>query len=70
MTGLGSDHDAGASTSNHIAELLQHERGSVEIDPEDRLRGRLRRGNTCGMDQTDDVAELSGRLNEVTNRGA
>jgi hypothetical protein len=70
VTGLGRDHDASATASYDVAEFLQHERSSIQINLEDRCRRGLRRPNTCGMDNAGDFAELRGRFNESMNRGA
>ena len=37
VAGLGRDHDTRAAASDHGAELLQHQRGTVQVDPQDHL---------------------------------
>ncbi|MBV9414253.1 MAG: hypothetical protein JO363_04670 [Solirubrobacterales bacterium] len=36
MSGLRGDHDPGATGGDDVAELLQNERGAVQVDLEDR----------------------------------
>jgi hypothetical protein len=41
MPGLRCDHDACTSSSDHLAELLEHDGGSVQVDCEDARRRGL-----------------------------
>jgi hypothetical protein len=43
MPGLRCDHDACTASSDHLAELLEHDRRSVQVDCEDGLDRRLTR---------------------------
>jgi hypothetical protein len=43
VPGLRRDDDARTPRGDDVAELLQHERGAVQVDLEDRRRRRLRR---------------------------
>jgi hypothetical protein len=43
VAGLGGNHHAGAAVCDDVSELLEHERGSVQVDCEDRRRGGLAR---------------------------
>jgi hypothetical protein len=53
---------------DHVPEFLQEKRGSVKIDFEDRFRRGLSRGNAGGMDETKDVANGRGALDEGLDR--
>ena len=66
----GCDDDAGAAASDDVAELLEHERGAIEIDREDRRRRRLCGGDACGVDDASDFAERRGGLDERVERFA
>jgi hypothetical protein len=41
VPGLGCDHDACAAPSDHLAELLEHDRSPVQIDCKDGFDWRL-----------------------------
>jgi hypothetical protein len=41
VAGLGRDDHSGAAPRNDVSELLEHERGSVQVDCEDACRGGL-----------------------------
>ena len=50
MPGLRCDDDAGTAARDDIAELLEHQRGAIQIDREDRRRRGLRGGDAGGVD--------------------
>jgi hypothetical protein len=64
MPGLRRDDDPGPTAGDDVAELLQHERRTIQIDFEDLSRWGLRGGDASGMDQPCDVAQRRGRLDE------
>jgi hypothetical protein len=67
VPGLGRDHDARATRGDDVAELLEHERRTVQVDLEDRLRRRLRRGDASGMNQSHELPQTGGLLDERMN---
>ena len=68
VSGLRRDDDAGAAARDDIAELLEHERGAIQIDGEDRCRRGLRRRNTRSVDHAGYVAKRGGLLHERADR--
>jgi hypothetical protein len=56
VPGLRSDHDAGTSRRDDIAELLEHQGGAVQVDRKDCFRRRLAGGNAGRVDDAGDVA--------------
>ena len=57
VPGLRRDDDPGAAAGDDVAELLQHERGAVQVDCEDRRRRGLAGRDAGGVDEAGDVAE-------------
>jgi hypothetical protein len=55
VPGLRSDHDAGTSRRDDIAELLEHQGGAVQVDRKDCFRRRLAGGNAGRLDDAGDV---------------
>jgi hypothetical protein len=68
VPGHRRDDKASAAPRDHIAELLEHERGTVKIDSENRRRRCLRRGDTRSVDDAADVPERRGCLDERADR--
>jgi hypothetical protein len=64
VPGLRGDHDPRAARSDDVAERFEHERCPVQVDLEDRLRRRLRRGNPGRVDQPGDLSQPGGVLDE------
>ena len=48
---------AGSAVGHDFAELLEHERGAVEIHMQDRIRRRLTGGGTGGVDEPCDFPD-------------
>jgi hypothetical protein len=70
VPGLRRDDDAGAAAAagDDVPELLEHQRGAVEIDGEDRRRRRLPWRDARGVDDAGDVPERRGGLGQRVNR--
>ena len=56
-----------APARGYVAEFFKHERGAVQIDLEDRFRRGLARGDAGGMDETGDLANARGLLDETSH---
>lgn len=67
---LRGDNDARSVACNDVAEFLEHERGAIQIDLEDRGRRCLGGGDTGGMDDAGYVADRRGGLDERVDRCA
>jgi hypothetical protein len=57
MPRLRGDDHPGAAAADHVAELLEHESGPVEVDGEDGGRRRLAGRYPGGVDDAGDVTE-------------
>ena len=57
MSGLRRDDNTRSATGYHVAEPLENKCRAIEIDLQDRLRRRLRRRNTSGMDDAGEAIE-------------
>ena len=65
---LRGDDDARSAARDDVAELLEHERGAIQIDLQDGGRRCLGGGDAGGMDDAGDVAERRGCLDERVDR--
>jgi hypothetical protein len=70
VAGLGGEDDAGAAGGDDVAELFEDDGGAVEIDVEDRRWPGLAGGDAGSVDDTGDVAEGGGGLDECLDRRA
>ena len=68
VPGLRRDDHPGAAACDDVPELLEQHCGSVEVHVEDRLRRRLAGRDPRGVDDTGDVAERRGGLDERVDR--
>jgi hypothetical protein len=68
VAGRGCDDDSGAAGRDHVRELLQDERGSVQIDRKDHLRLCLTGRHARRMDDARDVATGGRTLRERVDR--
>jgi hypothetical protein len=68
VAGRAGDDDARAARSDNAAELLQHQCHAEQIDPQDRLGGRLHRREPCRVDDLRDASQRLCRLGESGHR--
>ena len=69
VTGLRRYNNASTPARDHIPEFLREKRGSVKIDFENGFPRRLTWRNAGRMDETEDIANGRGALDEVLDRG-
>lgn len=65
---LGGDDHARPAGGDDLAELLEHDRGAVEVDRQDRRRRRLARRDARGVDDAPQLAESRGLRGEFAHR--